>query len=49
MATTGPERAPPPSMPVVLTVSPEDFSSGMPTFFPWWEDPSFKWISKKGG
>ena len=24
-------------------------SSGMPTFFPWWEDPSFKWISKKGG
>ncbi|WP_084395584.1 crotonase/enoyl-CoA hydratase family protein [Henriciella aquimarina] len=23
-------------------------SSEMPTFFPWWEDPAFKWISKKG-
>ena len=24
-------------------------SKDMPTFFPWWKDPSFKWISKKGG
>ncbi|MAN74082.1 MAG: enoyl-CoA hydratase [Henriciella sp.] len=24
-------------------------SKDMPTFFPWWSDPSFKWISKKGG
>ncbi len=24
-------------------------SKDMPTFFPWWNDPSFKWISKKGG
>ncbi|MEQ8556824.1 MAG: crotonase/enoyl-CoA hydratase family protein [Henriciella sp.] len=23
-------------------------SSGMPSFFPWWDDPAFKWISKKG-
>ncbi|MEQ9315615.1 MAG: crotonase/enoyl-CoA hydratase family protein [Henriciella sp.] len=24
-------------------------SEGMPTFFPWWDEKSFKWISKKGG
>ncbi len=24
-------------------------SEGMPSFFPWWDDPDFKWISKKGG
>lgn len=24
-------------------------SEGMPSFFPWWNDPDFKWISKKGG
>ena len=24
-------------------------SKDMPTFFPWWKDPSFKWISKQGG
>ncbi|RIJ21669.1 enoyl-CoA hydratase [Henriciella barbarensis] len=24
-------------------------SKDMPSFFPWWKDPSFKWISKKGG
>ena len=24
-------------------------SKDMPTFFPWWDEHSFKWISKKGG
>ena len=24
-------------------------SEGMPSFFPWWDDPDFEWISKKGG
>ena len=24
-------------------------SKDMPTFFPWWDEQSFKWISKKGG
>lgn len=23
-------------------------SKEMPSFFPWWDDPAFKWISKKG-
>ena len=23
-------------------------SSGMPSFFPWWDEAQFKWISKKG-
>lgn len=24
-------------------------SEGMPSFFPWWDEPDFEWISKKGG